>query len=919
MQNKQVGENPEKLRLYLEKNAINKMKTDVNASMDKFNEDGEALNSNITAVLKDKQNRAITLENTANIDLKLFNSLRLDLNKENYHFPDVLYMGELISLMTAPSNIYPENRFVRRIPFLIPTQQNGVAFLTNSKYKDVILGELESTVINLMSALPDGLVKLTLIDKTGSGQNFNALNRFSEKFVSGRVLSEDSEIEEELSTIKNSMGTVSQAITANGFQSVEDYNNNTDEIPQRYNFIVINDFPTGFNKKATENLFALIESGYKSGIYVFMTSKYDAISGFNKDVNGNSLNSFLSLMTTFQYSDRTHTYKREGLIPRNVEMVKSPIIQEEEFKSMTNSSFKIKLKEESTESLDIKVSALNQGIENISLKPMVKLSRLFPKKSDWYSKSANLGISVPFGKVGIENTFLNLGVNQYDEIENVHHGLLCGMTGSGKTVLIHNLILMSSMLYSPDELQFYLLDYKEGTEFALYQDFPQVNILSMESEIEFGHEVLEKAILEIQRRGTLFKSNGVSNLNGYNSSVSKADRLPRIVILIDEFQELFPKDKDITSKSNALFDTILRLGRSFGINLLVATQTLLGVNLEPQLFSNMPLRIGLTMTESDANIVFGENNLAAKYLSDPGQGIYNASHGIAKKNIPFQAANVDSSEVKDIISELNSFMGENLPTESMEKLLKSRFVYSGDKAGSIQNAPLTQDKVFIGEPVGLKQTHETISFNREFGDNLLLLGENQVQAVSTVINIVRQVSDCDVYFINFAVSLNSIFKGEFGGLKHVHQTNSSDSVLKTLSRVSEELNTRIESQDRSRKQIILSLNVIEGAKFLNHKGESPERTIFEELLLSGSEYGIHVMVYGLDYSTLSSQNIINDLSKFKKKIVFNGGDSDKILSKSLNASKSEHVASFEFGNKKSTKFKPYILDSVKTELLNGGN
>ena len=321
------------------KNAKDKLIKHVHQEFDILTRKQKELNTNLADELLKYENSPLT---TLNIEpsIEETEEIRKDLTKFNYHFPDVLNMGRLINQKSTPSEILKDNAFDSDIPFLVPIQKSGVAFLINNKYKERITQVMESNVINLISSLPDGLVKLTLIDKTGSGQNLPLLSTFSEKFIEGKVLSEDLEIQEELETIKNSMGTIAQSISANGFESIEDFNRNTDEVPQRYNIVVVNAFPTGFNKKSTENLLSIIESGYKSGMYVFMTSGFDPIYGYNQTINGLSLNTFLKIMTTFDFSDRTHDYLTKGLIDENVEMTRTPIKKEEEFKLMVNSYLK---------------------------------------------------------------------------------------------------------------------------------------------------------------------------------------------------------------------------------------------------------------------------------------------------------------------------------------------------------------------------------------------------------------------------------------------------------------------------------------------------------------------------------------------------------------------------------------------------
>lgn len=914
-------------------NAKKKLVQNVHQQFNILTNQSNMLEKDLSEELIKRENPILT---TLNIDpsIEEVEEIRRNLTKFNYHFPDVINMGSLINEKSTPSEILKNNSFRSQIPFLVPIQKSGIAFLINNKYKERITEVMEHNVINLITSLPDGLVKLTLIDKTGSGQNLPMLSTFSEKFIEGKVLSEDIEIQEELETIKNSMGTIAQSISANGFDSIEHFNRETDEVPQRYNIIVINSFPTGFNKKSTENILSIIESGYKSGMYVFMTSSFDHIYGYNQNINGLSLNTFLKLMTTFDFSDRTHDYLTKGLIQENVEMSRSPIKREEDFKLMVNSTFKIKFSDVNKDYLKERVFYLNEKINKMNLKPIIDLEKIIPPKDQWYSKSAAKGVSVPFGKRGIENIYFSIGVNQNNEDEATHHGIIGGATGSGKTVFIHDLILMMSFLYSPEDLQFYLLDYKEGTEFATYKDFPSVTILSMDSEVEFGHDVLQKAVNQIGQRGKLFKKAGTANLFNYNNSEYVTDenqdgvKLPRIIIIIDEFQELFPKDQRISSRTNELFDIILRKGRSFGINLILATQTLKGVDLDPAILSNMPLRIALKMDEKDSIKLFGDNNNAPKYLENPGEGIYNKSYGNAKSNVSFQACRIMGDDLDRTIEMSKNYMEEVLDPKFLNDLKKSRFIYTGEVEGNISN--LTPDldsnnEIFLGEPVGLDREHIAISFKNDFAENLMIVGQDQLKASSSIFYLIDQILKKDntakITFNNFSLNFEKMFKNEFEKIEgeRFHLGSNKDSE-KTLKAFYDEYKKRKEADLRDVKKEYYIMFFIESARIMSSTSSlDKNRKMLNELLSSASEYGMHMIFYAIDFTTIRDQDLTKDLNKFNKKYILQGGSSLKVLGTDSSAkfSKNKQVAIIERGilNEEYIKFKPYIKPSFKYEII----
>ena len=901
-------------------------------------------NDSILESIESEENSIIT---TRGFDLTVeeLNEVRAGFSKKNYHFPDVFNMGTLITQHKIPSEIYPKNDFRTEMPFLIPIQETGVSFLINGKYKKEITHQLEQTVINLITALPDGMVKVTLIDKSGSGQNFPLLGMLDKKFLDGKVLSEDSEIELSLEKLKNENGNVASNISANGFSSIEDYNRNSDEVEKRYQFIIIDDFPSGFNKKSSENILALIESGYKAGIYVFLTSKFDNKEKFQERIGNITLGKFLARTTVLEFSDRNHSYVNDEIIKNDIEVAMFPLKNENAYKNLVNSSYKIKLREESDESLTAKIRYLNEKIELINLKPMILLESIIPDKDKWYSKNAGLGISVPFGKKGIENTYLNLGIDERGEVENVHHGVICGRTGSGKTVLIHDLIMMASIYYSPEELQFYLLDYKEGTEFALYKDFPQVKILSMESEVEFGHDVLEDAVNLITERGKLFKERKVQKLAAYNKKIIQHNKdvdsgeinaekeriLPRLVIIIDEFQKLLPEDNQrLTATTNKLLTDISKRGRSFGINLLLATQTLQDADLKKSTLAQMNLRIGLAMEEKDAAKIFGDNNSAPRHLEFPGEGIYNNNSGESRNNLHFQACNIEDVRLVELMDNVHSFMKENVDEEFYNELVESRFIYNGENSGTISNLiDDKQENIYIGESIGLDTEHTYIQFNSDFGENLAMVGSHQLQSTSTMLYIIEQIlrkdTEAKFYLNNFSLPLQKLFINETTSFdKERFFLGNNESSVAAVEEVYTEFKRREASKIIDGNKIYLAFFYIESSKVLTEARKDARKRI-NEMMANAPEFGIHLIYYAIDHGTVREQGLTNDLNKFKTKIAFSGGGSEKILSTADTKTsisgddqgKEVKIALMEKEYSHYKKFKPYINENLRKYFEEG--
>ena len=230
-----------------------------------------------------------------------------------------------------------------------------------------------------------------------------------------------------------------------------------------------------------------------------------------------------------------------------------------------------------------------------------------------------------------------------------YHALIGGATGSGKTVLLHNIILYGSYLYSEEELQFCLLDYKEGTEFQIYRDIPNVKVLAIESELEFGLSFLNYIQALISNRGKLFKRLGVSNLKEARNKTS--DPIPRIAIVIDEFQVLLSDSFKQYRRVAELLDDITKRGRSFGVHLILSSQSLAGVGLKTSTLSQMPLRLVLKVNKDDSERFLSNGNLEPSFFKKRGQTIYNSNSGLIEDNRYFNVSLVDKSSFDKVCFE----------------------------------------------------------------------------------------------------------------------------------------------------------------------------------------------------------------------------------------------------------------------------
>lgn len=131
-----------------------------------------------------------------------------------------------------------------------------------------------------------------------------------------------------------------------------------------------------------------------------------------------------------------------------------------------------------------------------------------------------------------------------------HHALIAGQTGAGKSTLLHTLIMSTLLSYSPDEVQLYLLDFKEGVEFSPYTKYrlPSLRVVAINSEREFGLTVLKELCTELETRTKHFTRYGVSDINSY-VKLQDVPKVPKLLLVFDEVQELFRNKEESDSIS----------------------------------------------------------------------------------------------------------------------------------------------------------------------------------------------------------------------------------------------------------------------------------------------------------------------------------------------------------------------------------
>lgn len=185
------------------------------------------------------------------------------------------------------------------------------------------------------------------------------------------------------------------------------------------------------------------------------------------------------------------------------------------------------------------------------------------------------------------------------------HWMIGGRSGAGKTAFLINVLYGLGARYRPDELALYLLDFKEGVSFAEFVPtqrdrtwLPHARAVGVESDREYGLAVLRELDAEMSRRSVAYKRAGVTRFADLRAvDDGRGKPVPRILCVIDEFQVLLAGNDPMANEAVALLESLARKGRSYGIHLILASQTVLGVEAlyakRDSIFGQFPVRIAL--------------------------------------------------------------------------------------------------------------------------------------------------------------------------------------------------------------------------------------------------------------------------------------------------------------------------------------
>ncbi len=520
---------------------------------------------------------------------------------------------------------------------------------------------LREMLMRLLSSVPLVQLEVILVDALSLGGIFNLARRLLDKnndfIYQQRILTESKEIEEALKHLYEYLKVNLQEKLA-GYKDFAHYNEKEkDRLPLKALFLSGVD---ALSSNALYYLEKIMRFGSKNGVLSFVNLESE------KNKSAEDLKRYAEF-----FKDRTSFERLKYL---SVEVINDHGIQSKHMKDFAD---KIKAYYE-------KKKAVKRELKDLQ------------KDEKFWTKSSQIKVSVPVGwDINHKEVRFEIG-----EVQN--HTLICGRSGSGKSNFLHVLIQNLAFYYAPNEVQLFLLDYKEGVEFNAYTDpniLEHARLVSVASSVGYGMSFLSWLCKEMQERANLFKQFNVKDLSDYR----KHGEMPRLIVVIDEFQVLF---SDNSSKGKESVDqslnTLLKKGRSYGVHLILATQTMRGTDINRSIMAQIANRIALPMDAEDSNSILNNDDAACELVRP--EGIFNNNGGHQKYHTKMSIPKAPD-DFKPFIKKIHRDFNQRNLTPVEHK------IYNGEKPLEMPNTLKANEmRLHLGKEADYEQKDLIVGF-----------------------------------------------------------------------------------------------------------------------------------------------------------------------------------------------------------------
>lgn len=455
---------------------------------------------------------------TASFDSQIWNNLK---NESMFPVFNQIRLGETEIKIENPSRPSISYKTPEIMPFF---NQNSLTIVYKEGERNKLKNLVDNILMRCLMSAEAGNIQFHFMDGNGNGSLFFDYLKCSNKtlqLIDGKINVTPQEIESCLQKLQLTYKEIDQKIRKG--ESITQYNERNPKATLPYHVVVMDSFPKGMSSSYIPFVMRLMKDELAAGLhFVFIVEEQD----FSK----------VAILTS-----ATSVYN----IPENYAIqdgIKN-ILQE----------------------------VLSHVDENYS-KEKTMLFEEYYKDVLWWKETAANFTRIPLGLSYAHNYNLLFNEEGKDGGVASANAVIVGMPGCGKSSLLNTMIVGGSIVYSPNELRFIMIDMK-GVGFKQYvtEKLPHAEFIALKANPEFGLHTLKNLKRKIYERQEIFRSKESVNYfdfrRKYNSEV-----MPRYMIFIDEYQELLKGDT--RNEVLEILEYIVRVGRALGFNIILSSQNM---------------------------------------------------------------------------------------------------------------------------------------------------------------------------------------------------------------------------------------------------------------------------------------------------------------------------------------------------------
>ncbi|PRY40527.1 FtsK/SpoIIIE domain-containing protein [Umezawaea tangerina] len=758
----------------------------------------------------------------------------------------------------------------------------SVSFLTGDKGLPYEVAEraVRAIVLDQMSRALPGRLRLTWIDPSGRGKSAGPLLAMldgDKSMIDGAVHVEPDDITAALRRVSDRMAKLEQQCLRDTHADLAAYNLVAGVLAEPNQIVVVTGYPNGFSEENARRLHQIAENGNRLGIQALVVADPLMADTIRTAARPDQ---YFPLLASTPNKNLPHWWHPD-LLPGHYRVLGHG-------GRPHASILDVAIGEDVVPCVPCDLPDFDAAAAKRVVTGYLAASA---STAEVRVDTATLGSADDGTASSADGVVVSLGIHGRGDLLDLALGrglrqnvLIGGLPGSGKSTLMHTLITAAARRYSPAELELYLLDFKQGVEFRPYADLalPHAKVVAVQSEREFGLSVLRGLRDEVDRRGALFRGKdggGADNIRTYRQNTGKS--LPRVVVVVDEFQVLFADDDAIAHECAQLLDHLVRQGRAFGLHAILGTQTLRGhgaMHLLRGTLDQVAVRIVLKTNEADSRLFLAEDNPAGAGLGRPGLAIYNEDAGHLSGNKEFQVAISDDSQRMAIIEEERRRADESGFT-------RRPLVFDGTRVVGVEDdddvvaltsgrGPVDRKRVrlHLGLPVAIGGSG-FVDLRSRAGSHLAVVDRDVKRATGAL--VVALTTGClSTTPAPEVVVVDCLGKDEDHG-DVLHDAAAwlprvtfvrRVGLAAAVSRVAAEVRRRVDEDDTRGSRLVLVISAVNRARDLGDENTYAEEGTVRHDLLSvlkdGSDYGVHVVVNVDSVDTLERRLGAGSLAEF---------------------------------------------------------